>query len=164
MHPFEKAGLGAAPYKFIGLEVKVGPIVLSTAGGVTTTVGAPGQPMGCCTYCYTGIANCYKVRSADGNEFIVGSECIRKVEDKGLISAVRKTETAARKARAAERIAAARARLETPEVQAALSAEPHPLPWQAQYGKTALDWAIWMMRHAGAAGRMQVVRKVESLS
>lgn len=75
LHPFEKAGLGKAPFKFVRMERKVGPVQL----GNGFSVGAPGQPMGTCNYCLQGISNCFSIRSADGKEFVVGCDCIEKL-------------------------------------------------------------------------------------
>jgi hypothetical protein len=61
IHVFEASGLGKAPYTFLGVSVKVGPLKLSDG----SEVGAPGQPMGCCKFCGTG---------ADGKDFYVGCE------------------------------------------------------------------------------------------
>ena len=53
IHVFEKAGLGVAPFRFVGVEERRGPIQISA----TLFVGAPGQPMGSCQLCGTGIAD-----------------------------------------------------------------------------------------------------------
>lgn len=79
VHPFEKAGLGKAPFRCVGVETKVGPIV--TPDG--TTIGSPGQPMGSCQYCGTGISDCFWIVSADNKRFYVGCDCVRKTADEG---------------------------------------------------------------------------------
>ena len=79
-HVFEKAGLGLAPFKVLRCETRVGPIRMPDG----TEVGAPGQPMGTCDYCGTGIKDCYVIRSKDAKEFIVGCDCVLKAGDAGL--------------------------------------------------------------------------------
>jgi hypothetical protein len=68
-HAFEKAGLGLAPFRYAGMEEKV----------YVAFPGAPAQPAGTCDYCGNGIKYCCHVKSADGKEFIVGTDCIEKV-------------------------------------------------------------------------------------
>jgi len=105
-HPFETAGLGKAPFKCVAAYEMRGPLK-SVINGVTVEVGAPGQPMGTCDYCGMGIANCYKISSADGHLFVVGSECVNKtagiakVETEGYKEAKRELNRVKRERRAA---------------------------------------------------------------
>lgn len=85
MHAFEKAGLGAAPFKFVGCYEDRGPKVIGHQGGCTITVGSPGQPMGTCKYCGQGILVCCVIRSSDGKEFTVGSDCVARTGDAGIL-------------------------------------------------------------------------------
>lgn len=80
IHPFEGAGLGLAPFRFAGLSEKV----------YCACPGAPVQAAGSCDYCGTGIRYCCHIRSADGKEFIVGTDCVRKLDraDNRLVSDV----------------------------------------------------------------------------
>jgi len=170
VHPFERAGLGAAPYALSSVFEMRGPITLP--GGMTS--GAPGQPMGSCDFCGTGIATCFRLRGADGREFVVGSDCVRRACDQydGVVSSevVRQVEREvarlrkiAKDARDESRIAVARVALEDPAVVAALSARPHPQSWAAEKGWTMLDSARWTMKNAGTKGRLEVARMVEKL-
>lgn len=68
MHVFEKAGLGKAPFRCVGLTEKV----------YQSCQGAPVQPGGSCDYCGTGIRWCFDIRSADGKRFVVGSSCVER--------------------------------------------------------------------------------------
>lgn len=79
-HVFEAAGLGLAPFRCTGVTVDVGPRNL----GNGCTVGAPGQPMGTCDFCGTGILYCFHILSSDGKRFIVGCDCVAKTGDAGL--------------------------------------------------------------------------------
>lgn len=158
LHRFEKAGLGKAPFRIIGHEEKRGPIDLGN--GMTT--GSPGQPMGTCDFCGTGIMDCFRIASSDGKTFIVGSVCVGKTGDKGLIKIV-KTEisrkrTAQRHAREAEKMIVLQAKLADPVIREALSTVPHPLHWRQAKGDTLLDWAEWMMANSGNSGKMTVLR------
>lgn len=78
IHPFEERGLGLAPFSFAGLSEKV----------YVACQGAPEQPAGICDYCGTGIRYCCHIVSNDGKEFIVGCDCVRKLDrdDNRLVS------------------------------------------------------------------------------
>lgn len=82
IHKFESAGLGIAPFHCVNMYAK--------------TYGDHGQPAGTCDYCSNGIKYCYVIRSADGREFVVGSECVRKTEDAALTRSVRAAKHTAR--------------------------------------------------------------------
>lgn len=83
IHKFEEAGLGKAPFQVVGVHEERGPKV-TYIDGIRCESGAPGQPVGTCDYCGTGIADCYEIRSSDGKEFVVGSDCVAKTGDAGL--------------------------------------------------------------------------------
>jgi hypothetical protein len=89
LHPFEKAGLGKSPFRVVAFTVKRGPIT-TVSNGVTVSVGSPGQPMGSCHFCGTGIANVYVIESSDGVRSDVGCECVNKTSDVGLTTTVKK--------------------------------------------------------------------------
>jgi hypothetical protein len=165
IHPFERAGLGAAPFRVVGVKRQVGPITL--AGGVT--VGAPGQPMGCCAYCSQGIAECWTIESADGRRFTVGCDCVARtygpkhpVVTAGLRIA-RRLRADAKHAKDQARIDGARALLTRPEVAARLAAQPHSRAagndWFAD--KTRLDEIDWLLKFAGCRGRLGAARVIE---
>jgi hypothetical protein len=75
-HVFERAGLGKAPFRFVGMsQNRINyPDGSSKAGGS-------------CDYCGTGIEWEFGVKSADGRIFKVGCDCINKTGDKGIITA-----------------------------------------------------------------------------
>lgn len=172
VHPFEARGLGSAPFRCIGVERRVGPI-RTIVGGVTCEVGAPGQPMGTCAYCGTGIADCYAVKSSDGKEFVVGCDCVRRVsaEFDGTIPpdfrrAIAKLEREKRDEKRVEKEAKVAARVVV--VREILSANPnllkdeqHPSPWRATQGETLRDYAEWVLSNAGASGRDAICKMVE---
>ena len=68
MHPFEKAGLGKAPFqcKRVTEEYIQYPDGTTKAGG-------------CCDYCGTGIRWMYHIVSSDSKRFHVGCDCVQRV-------------------------------------------------------------------------------------
>ena len=105
IHVWEAAGLGKAPYKFLGMTEE-------KFQAVPGDPSCPIQPGTSCDYCPMAIMNAFWFRSADGKEFKVGCDCFYKSNsDKALErqvdSAKREHErklSDARKARAAARI------------------------------------------------------------
>lgn len=163
-HVFETAGLGQAPFQFIGCEERRGPELITMPDGVVMECGAPGQPMGTCDYCGQGIAICCNIQSADGKRFMVGTDCVRKTGDSGLkrvvASVINERRKEARHAREDTRIKDASARL--PRIADAIKSQPHPNEWRADKGETLFDWCIWMMEHAGRTGKLHVAQVVEA--
>lgn len=163
-HKFETAGLGKAPFTYTGSYELRGPIKIADG----SYSGAPGQPMGTCQYCSQGIAICCQIRSSDGREFIVGSDCVLKVGDAGLTRIV-KAEVNARKremqkARDAKRIAAAVDAFEgNREIFATL---PHPRGFtdrQTGAALTLADQVDWMLANSGNAGKVRTARVIEKI-
>jgi len=161
VHVFEKAGLGVAPFKFIGIERRVGPIRYAGENGTTIEVGAPGQPMGVCDYCGQGIAECCIIRDSAGKTFVVGNDCVAKTGDSGLRKQMAPALKEMRYQAALRKATKVRAQLETllqsAATRDALRVLPHP------YGlkeRSALDWAEWMIKNAGNAGRERVLKFV----
>lgn len=76
VHKFEAAGLGKAPFRFVGLSENA----ITYPDGTTKAGGS-------CDYCSTGIRHECWVLSADGKRFKVGCNCIEKVGDTGLLQA-----------------------------------------------------------------------------
>ena len=153
LHPFEACGLGKAPYTYVGHEAKV----------FHAAPGAPGQPGGSCQYCFTAIVDHYYLRSADGQVFHVGSECIKKASRPGdrVLSDVEKAARAVKRERDATRL---RARLDV--IYARLDADPAFLtdqPHPKNASKTMRDWAEWMFAHSGAAGALRTVKAIEAV-
>lgn len=101
VHAFERAGLGLAPFRFVGLEHRT----------YKASPDAPTQPGGSCDFCGTGISFFCWIKSADGKTFKVGQDCVRRVDDKPLsaeILAARKAERAAIRAELRAKAAAER--------------------------------------------------------
>jgi hypothetical protein len=106
VHPFERVGLGKAPFRVAGYEKRV----------FYACPGAPPQCGGSCDYCGTGIVHTFVIASADGKRFVVGSDCVAKTGDRAMVreaGAVRREhlarESAAARAERRATIAAERA-------------------------------------------------------
>jgi hypothetical protein len=148
MHCFEAAGLGKAPFRYLGMqhqEIGYGQRVIGSAGGIPITT----KPGGSCEYCGAYIVNMFTIESADGRRFVVGCECVRKTGDSGLIRLVdediKKAEREKRRAKKLAEVQSAKeyceANLQT--ASGKLSELPHPSPWLAQEGKTEFDYVKW---------------------
>lgn len=166
MHAFERSGCGRAPFRFVAVERRVGPIKIGESNGCEHWCGAPGQPMGTCAHCGTAIAECCLIQDADGKTFIVGNVCVGKTGDVGLISltkhAVAKLRREAKHAQDDRRIEEARLALACDAVAGFLANQSHPVPYMDDQGKTLLDWCWFMLERAGRTGGVKAARKIEA--
>lgn len=108
VHPFQRAGLGLAPFRVVEFSKSV----------YRAHPDAPIQPGDACDYCGTGIMNVYHIKSDDGRSFVVGCDCVAKTGDAHLVRQVKDAKRHAdRGARAARREAnrAARASMRKTE-------------------------------------------------
>ena len=147
-HPFQRAGLGVTPFRFVGCEERRGPILVSTDGGVEHWAGAPGQPMGTCAYCGQGIAICCTVQDGEGRRFIVGSDCIRKVSGGPLKRATDRALTDLRHAKEDARIAAGLAWAQS---------EWDRLSEMFVDGRSLASRLDWFIKNAGRAGKLRAI-------
>jgi radical SAM superfamily enzyme with C-terminal helix-hairpin-helix motif len=105
VHAWELAGLGKAPYRYVGYE----RLVFQAVPGDPS---CPIQAGGSCDYCANAIMNAYYFRSADGVEFKVGCDCFYRANAKGtklakqVDAAVARHEKAVAEARKARKVAA----------------------------------------------------------
>lgn len=109
MHVFESAGLGVAPFR-VSQFIEMG---------------------GNCAYCGTKIKLSCVVSDADGKTFVVGSDCVRKTGDKGIVKqlsdAEKRRRAEARKRAWVEECKFFASAAETfRPIRAALEAQPHP--------------------------------------
>lgn len=167
LHPWERRGLGKAPFAYIGCSRLVGPIRIAQPDGTVLEIGGEGQPMGTCAYCLQGIAECHEVRSADGKRFIVGCDCIARVHGDEREPLRAKAEAASRKLRnrAAKARRTAKATTVQGELEALLADEATRAKLAALPGPkrgTLLERAEWFMRHAGAAGRAKLLTELKA--
>ncbi len=155
-HKFEAAGLGVAPFKFVGAK----PLLFQAIPG---DPNCPIQAGGSCDYCSQAISYACYIQDANGKRFKVGSDCVAKTGDAGLAKAAKseanRLKAEAQKERETARIAAA---LETLKTRREIfEAFPHPKAWAAEKGQTLADSLEWMFEHAGHTGKMKVTRQIE---
>lgn len=159
IHKFEKAGLGRAPFRLVSYE----RITYQACHG------APIQPGGCCDYCGTGIMDAFWIRSADGNRFKVGSDCVEKTGDRGLVNVVKRQANRIKRERQLER---ENARIENAvafftERREIFEALPHPRGFTDRKTGAALtlaDQIDWMLANSGHAGTLKTARQIEKVA
>jgi hypothetical protein len=163
VHAFELAGLGKAPFRFLGVRENA-----HTIPG--TTINKPG---GSCDYCLESIRWEYRIQSADGKTFKVGCDCVAKVGDAGLrryVDAARRNverkQRAARAAKKASSVDSEIAALMTdPAVTEKLASLPHPRGYSdRETGRalTMLDQVTWMLENAGRAGKAKTLAAIKA--
>ncbi len=169
VHPFQVAGLGLAPFRYVGVvyqdiaygQAVVGKREMGNPGILMTT-----KPGGTCAYCGAYILNMFNVKSADGKVFHVGSDCILKTygADHPIARKVRKATSerakAQRLAHKGAQVAAAAELLQREDARAVLGALPHPTPFLASKGETLLSWAEYVMEVGGMNGRVKVAQAI----
>jgi len=167
IHPFEKAGLGKAPFQFVGVSEKV----------YCAYQGAPEQPAGTCDFCGNGIRYCYHIRSVDNRNFVVGCECVKRTDNECLTNlsdfdmAVREQKSKLNHLRRAKQVAKEEAGIKVafdlyPSVRNDMAKHPHPQAKPGGWfeGKSLVCWADWMIQRAGHAGRLQVAKTIEKFA
>lgn len=160
-HVFEKAGLGKAPFRFVGYSREV-------YQAVPGDPNCPLQPGASCDYCSEGLFNVYHIESADGKRFKVGCECVKKTGDKGIVDPImreaRRQETMRRHEREDAKIAAAKELYEVPANRELCRKHPHPDRYlAARNGWTTVEFADWMFENAGRSGKLRAARRVERI-
>lgn len=173
VHPFERAGLGVAPFRFMGV----------TKNWFSAGPDDPGKPGGSCDFCGNGIAYEFWIRDATDKRFKVGCDCVAKLARadarvKCADRVIADIQNAARKMenqRRAEREAAKRqpeyarigAAVEAFKAnRAAFEAQPHPRGFKSyETGRplTLADSIEWMMANAGHAGRLATAKEIEAV-
>ena len=159
IHAFERAGLGTAPYQFLGVE-KI---------SFQAAPDAPSQPGGSCDFCGTGIHFHYRLRSADGRTFKVGSDCILKSGDAGLRRVVADQERHARQDKARVKTAAQIVYISAAVVRFhehldIFQSLPHPRAFKdfaTGAPLTLADYVRWMIANAGHAGRYATAKMID---
>jgi hypothetical protein len=160
IHPFELAGLGKAPFRYIGAVeqpvTSTGTVVIGVYRGVQVETSDGGT----CDHCGAGIINMFRVQSSDGNIFKVGCDCLKKVDivNPATLKADVKR---AKEAKIDARIANARKLLETEAVRSALASKPHHQPWAQAKGLTMLDCVEWLLANAGRTGKTDAAKIIE---
>lgn len=153
-HAFEVAGLGLAPFRFVGASENViyYPDGTQQAGGT-------------CDYCSTGIRLECHIKSADGRLSKVGCNCIAKVDDAGLLKAYKTSPEFRARARAnaqakhAKICAALDALISANAAQ--LATEPHPggfVDRKTGQPLNHLDQVKWLRANCGKSGIASLFR------
>lgn len=158
-HAFEVAGLGKAPFRFVG-----------ASDNVITYPDGTQKAGGTCDYCSTGIRLECRCVSADGKTFVVGCNCIAKVGDAGLLKAYKQSPEFRAHQRQLRWKAAEAIRVQLSELIAAnkerLTAMPHPMGFtdrKTGTPLTALEYAEWNFNNCGAKGRKWLIGKLRSM-
>ncbi len=164
VHPWERDGLGKAPFKLLG-EVHQdvtgdGMRVIGSVGGCRIET----KPGGTCAVCGQYILAMFNIESADGNRFHVGSDCVTKVGTASpkLVAKVKKIVAAKAKARkdARELYLIAVARVALPHVRPSLAALPHPSALLAGRGATLADYVEYLSQFGGRTGKVKAARLI----
>jgi hypothetical protein len=168
LHPFERNQLGVAPFRYLRHERRVGPIKL---GDGMTEIGSPGQPMGTCEHCGTGIADCFFIKSADGKIFYVGSDCVEKLYRESNKTATQKARDPIFQAIRKEKNRIAKEQRHAKEekrIKEGLAfAEEHADELKAiltdRPGETQWDRLQWFMRNAGNSGKLKILKELPDI-
>lgn len=159
VHPFERAGLGAAPFRCAG----------SYEAKYQACHGAPIQPGASCDYCGQGIMLVYVIKSSDGKTFRVGCDCVAKTARacaktdleraaRLVVDQVNKIRTAAANARKDELISSAISKMEANRGRLA-----EMLVWDGYRDRNAIHRLEWLFRHAGRSGKIKAAKQLDEL-
>lgn len=95
VHPFERSGLGVAPFRFIGFWpmpsqslAEANPSAYNAAMQGRPRVDAGGP--GCCGHCGTAIVNHCIISDVRGRRFYVGTDCVEKTDQASLTDPAKK--------------------------------------------------------------------------
>lgn len=139
-HIFESAGLGTAPFRCVDYS-----------RGNTH-----------CDFCGTYIVRVFWIQGSHEHDarFKVGCECVKRTGDESMSMLVdRYTEEVRQEnyASVRDRLLAVKENLQNESIRQALAAIPHPDRIVAErFGKTALDWCVWVMRFGGMPSKLKV--------
>lgn len=164
LHPFEKSGLGTAPFRCVGHERRV------------VKIGDTIRASGTCDHCGTGIADCFVILSSDGKRFVVGSSCVaktyREVDAKVPLDIRRAIAEVAREKRDAKTAAkwevlrprrdAAKATIESSPSM--FTDRQHPIEYFAKQGATYRDYVLFNLSSAGLDGQAWACKTIEAES
>lgn len=92
VHVFEKAGLGRAPFRCVGVaSIPSSSLAETNPTAYNNALAMLPKGLGCgsCSFCGTGIMHNFIISSADDRRFVVGSDCVAKTGDAGLVKQTR---------------------------------------------------------------------------
>lgn len=159
IHPFERRGLGLAPFRCTG----------SYTSTYQACQGAPIQPGSTCDYCGTGIMTVFTIRASDRKEFKVGCDCVAQTyrecagtdlerDARRVVDQVNKLKTAAANARKDVTIAAALVKLEANrESLSGMTLNDE------RRDRNALERLEWLFAHAGRTGKIKAAKQLDGL-
>lgn len=156
-HVFTKSGFGEAPFVFIDLETRK----------YQACPGAPVQPGGACQFCGESIMYVCIIRSACGKVSEVGTTCVLKCGDSGLIKAY-KTSPQARKLaselrqKADEKVKLEWANIMQDEAKCEKLSSIQVENWRG-LKQSWLTYAQVAWSHCGMAGRKRYLKAAKAL-
>lgn len=138
-HIFERGGLGKAPFAVVGYE----------------------KVENKCDFCGTPILHNFIIHSADGKRFVVGSDCVEKTGDAGLISSAKAIEKENRQS--------AKGAAEKDEIRALsrehktrMEALRHPFASKKAFrGLSLMDYADFVLKNAGEDGARKAIKTIK---
>lgn len=129
IHCFEKAGLGKARFQCVGLYSIPSPsLAEKNPDAYNNALAMMPRGLGCgsCAFCGTAIMHNFIIESADGKRFVVGSDCVARTGDAGLIKEVKR-----------ERVRIAK---EAREVKRRMKRDEREALWAAERAARAADF------------------------
>lgn len=92
IHAFEKANLGVAPFRCVGMFSIPSPSLAAQnvdAYNNALSMMPRDIGVGSCAYCGMCLTHNFIIKDANGKRFVVGCECVNRAGDAGLITAVK---------------------------------------------------------------------------
>lgn len=139
IHCFEKAGLGLARFQCVGLySIPSASMAEKNPQAYNNALAEMPKGLGCgsCAYCGTAIMHNFIIESSDGKRFVVGSDCVGRTGDAGLIKEVKR-----------ERIRIAK---EQRDIKRRMKADERAAIWAAERADRA---AVFIVEHAALIER-----------
>lgn len=86
IHPFEAAGLGKAPFTYVGMWEMPSPTLAESNPEAykNSLASMPSCACGSCNFCGTPIVYNHLIKSADGKLHAIGCDCVHKAGDAEL--------------------------------------------------------------------------------
>lgn len=158
VHVFEKAGLGTAPFQVVGYAYQsIG------GGGVAGPAIVNGVPnFASCNYCHTVICDIFIIRGSDGKTFRVGSDCVRKTGDKGIIDEVKRIANRERTKRSNDKKQTIinSAKILFTEKRSKFEVKSHPCAKTSHFfvDKTYADYLEFLLTRGGMTGKYRAAK------